>query len=82
LAGNSRRRESVVKLRMKFGISERRARKALDQPRSSQRFKARQRSDEAPSVKRMLLLARSPPRLGGLNDATATANCPMRHALP
>jgi len=36
----------------------------VDQPRSSQRFKAKPRTDEAPLVKRMLQLARARPRYG------------------
>ena len=36
----------------------------VDQPRSSQRFKAKPRTDEPPLVKRMLQLARSKPRYG------------------
>ncbi len=60
----SRKRAAVVELRTKFGISERRACKAIGQPRSSQRFKAKPRSDEAPLVKRMLQLARARPRFG------------------
>ena len=60
----SRKRAAVTELQTKFGISERRACKAIDQPRSSQRFKANPRSDEAPLVKRMLQLARARPRFG------------------
>ena len=36
----------------------------VDQPRSSQRFEAKPRTDEAPLVKRMLQLARAKPRYG------------------
>ena len=36
----------------------------IDQPRSSQRFEAKPRTDEAPLVKRMLQLARAKPRYG------------------
>jgi len=62
----------VTELQSKFGNSERRACKAIDQPRSSQRFNAKPRTDEAPLVKRMLELARARPRfgyrrIGGLN---------------
>ena len=49
---------------MKFGISERRACTVVDQPRSSQRFEAKPRTDEAPLVKRMLQFARAQPRYG------------------
>jgi putative transposase len=54
----------VTELQSKFGISGRRACKAIDQPRCSQRFKAKPRTDEAPLVKRMLQLARARPRFG------------------
>jgi len=60
----SRKRAAVVELRTKFGVSERRACTVVDQPRSSQRFKAKPRTDEAPLVKRMLQLARARPRFG------------------
>ena len=59
-----RKRAAVVELRTKFGISERRDCKAIDQPRSGQRLKAKPRTDEAPLVRRMLQLARSRPRFG------------------
>ena len=60
----SRKRAAVVELRTKFGVSERRACTVVDQPRSSQRFEAKPRTDEAPLVKRMLQLARAKPRYG------------------
>jgi putative transposase len=54
----------VAELQLKFGISERRACTVVDQPRSSQRFVSKPRTDESPLVKRMLQLARSRPRYG------------------
>jgi putative transposase len=60
----SRKRAAVTERRSKFGISKRRACKVIGQPRSSQRFKAKPRTDEAPLVKRMLQLARARPRFG------------------
>jgi hypothetical protein len=49
---------------MKFRVSERRACTVVDQPRSSQRFEAKPRTEEAPLVKRILQLARAKPRYG------------------
>jgi hypothetical protein len=49
-----RREAVVVELRTKCGVSERRACTVVDQPRSSQRFEAKPRTDAAPLVKRML----------------------------
>jgi putative transposase len=53
-----------VELRAKFAVSERRACEVLDQPRSSQRYVNKPRSDEGPLVKRMLELVRQRPRFG------------------
>jgi putative transposase len=53
-----------VKLRKEFTISERRACRVLDQPRSCQRYVAKPREDEQALVKRMLELARKHPRYG------------------
>jgi len=64
LLSPARKRAAVTEFQAKLHISERRACKAIDQPRSSQRFKATPRSDEAPLVKRMLQLARARPRFG------------------
>lgn len=64
LVGPSRRRAAALELQRKFQVSERRACKVIGQPRSSQRFESKPRSDEAPLVKRMLQLARSRPRYG------------------
>ena len=47
-----------------FGVSERRACRALDQHRSTQRYAARPRSDEGRLVRRMRELVRRHPRFG------------------
>jgi transposase InsO family protein len=60
----SRKREAVVKLRKEFTISERRACRVIDQPRSCQRYAAKPRDDEQALVKRMLELVRQRPRFG------------------
>ena len=49
---------------MKFQISERRACRVVDQPRSCQRYVVTPRTDEAPLIKRMLELVRKRPRFG------------------
>ena len=51
-------------LQREFDVSERRACRAVNQSRSTQRYQAQPRSDEAPLVKRMLQLAKSRPRFG------------------
>jgi hypothetical protein len=53
-----------VKLRNEFTISERRACRVIDQPRSCQRYVAKPRGDEDALVKRMLQLVRQRPRFG------------------
>lgn len=53
-----------MKLRKEFTISERRACRVLDQPRSCQRYVAQPREDEQALVKRMLHLVRQRPRFG------------------
>lgn len=53
-----------MKLRKKFTVSERRACRVIDQPRTSQRYVAKPREDEQALVKRMLELARKHPRYG------------------
>jgi putative transposase len=53
-----------VDLQKEFTVSERRACEVLDQPRSSQRYESKPRSDESPLVKRMLELVRERPRFG------------------
>jgi putative transposase len=54
----------AVKLREEFTVSERRACRVLDQPRTSQRYQAKPRDDEAALVKRILELVREHPRYG------------------
>jgi putative transposase len=54
----------VVKLRQEFTVSERRACRVLDQPRTSQRYQPQPRDDEPALVKRMLELVRQRPRFG------------------
>jgi putative transposase len=51
-------------LQQQFVVSERRACKTLDQPRSSQRYQSQPRSDEPALVKRMLEVVRQRPRFG------------------
>ena len=60
----SRKRAAAVKLQSEFQVSERRACRVLNQSRSSQRYQAKPRSDEAALVKRMLELVRNHPRFG------------------
>ncbi|MEQ8209478.1 MAG: IS3 family transposase [Lacipirellulaceae bacterium] len=60
----ARKREAVCKLQSQLDLSERRAYRVLDQPRSCQRCEARPRSDEANLVRRMLELVRGRPRFG------------------
>jgi transposase InsO family protein len=54
----------VTKLVDQLGMSERRACRVLNQPRSSQRRKAKPRDDEAALTKRMRELVRERPRFG------------------
>ena len=54
----------VVKLQAEFAISERRACQVVDQPRASQRYESKVRSDEPAMVKQMLELVRQRPRFG------------------
>ncbi|WP_231931103.1 IS3 family transposase [Botrimarina hoheduenensis] len=51
-------------MRSQLGLSERRACRAIGQPRSSQRYQAKPRGDEPRLVKRMLQLVRRRPRYG------------------
>lgn len=60
----ARKRAAVEELRAKFPISERRACRVLDQPRSCQRYASTPRTDEVPLIKRMLELVRKRPRFG------------------
>jgi putative transposase len=54
----------VEHLQSRYDVSQRHSCAVLDQPRSSQRYKARQKDDEAALVQRMLELARQRPRFG------------------
>ncbi len=54
LVSPSRKRVAVEQLQERFDVSERRACKVLDQPRSSQRYEVQPRDDEAALTKRML----------------------------
>ena len=60
----SRKRVAVHQLQSEFGISERRACRVLDQPRSTQRYESQPRSDEVSLTKRMRALAKERPRFG------------------
>ena len=60
----SRKRTAVEQLQSSFSVSERRACNVVDQPRSSQRYQAKVRDDEAKLVSRMLELVRRYPRYG------------------
>lgn len=60
----ARKRAAVSVLQSKFTVSERRACQVIGQPRSSQRYRAQPRDDEAALVKRMLERARERPRFG------------------
>lgn len=60
----SRKRAAVNELQDSFDVSERRACKVMDQPRSSQRYKSKPRDDEGPLVQRLLELVRERPRFG------------------
>lgn len=54
----------AVKLQEEFTVSERRACRVLDQPRTSQRYRAQRRSDEAALAQRVLQIVRAHPRYG------------------
>jgi putative transposase len=60
----ARKREAACKLRDQFAVSERRACRVLNQPRSSQRRKPMPRHDEAALARRMRELVRQRPRFG------------------
>ena len=60
----ARKRAAVGELQQQFAVSERRACRTLDQPRSCQRYESTPRTDEAPLTKRMLELVRKRPRFG------------------
>ena len=54
----------MTQVRSQLGLSERRACRAICQPRSSQRYGAKPRSDELRLIQRMLQLVRRRPRFG------------------
>jgi len=54
----------VQQIQKEFKVSERRACEVVDQPRSTQRYEAQPRDDEAGLTKRMLQLAKERPRFG------------------
>ena len=60
----SRKREATLELQAEFSVSERRACRVNDQPRTSQRYRSKPRDDERALVKRMLELVRERPRFG------------------
>jgi hypothetical protein len=64
LVSPARKRAAVGELQQQFAVSERRACRTLDQPRSCQRYEPTPRTDEAPLTKRMLELVRKRPRFG------------------
>jgi putative transposase len=53
----TRRREVVDQVQQAFGISERRACRAIEQPRSSQRYTGQTLPDEKPLTQRIIHLA-------------------------
>ncbi|WP_145342447.1 IS3 family transposase [Rosistilla ulvae] len=59
-----RRREAACKLQDCFGVSERRACRTLDQPRSSQRYEAKANEEEPRLIGRILELVGESPRYG------------------
>jgi len=61
LPGSERR---LSRFAPKFGVSERRACMVIDQPRTSEQFDAKPRTDEAALEKRILQFARAKPRYG------------------
>jgi putative transposase len=54
----------VVELQQEFAVSQRRACRVLDQPRTSHRYQGQPRNDEGPLARRMLELVRQRPRFG------------------
>ena len=60
----SRKRAAVSELQGSFQVSERRACRVLNQPRSSQRYESKPRDDESALTRRMLELVRQRPRFG------------------
>lgn len=60
----SAKRAATVELQQRFTVSERRACAVLEQPRSTQRYQGRPRSDEAVLCRRLRELVRRRPRFG------------------
>jgi len=60
----TRRREAVVHLQAKFATSQRRTCRALEQPRSTQRYTWRIKDDEPRLIRQMHALVRRHPRYG------------------
>lgn len=63
-----------MKLQEEFSVSERRACRVIEQPRTSQRYQARPRDDERALVKRMLELVRQRPRFGAASPRCSGKN--------
>lgn len=60
----TRRREAVAYVQQRFETSERQACRAVNQPRSTQRYQPREKEDEARLIARMHALVRAHPRYG------------------
>lgn len=60
----SARRAAAVELQQQFAVSERRACAVLEQPRSTQRYQGRRRSDEGALCRRLREIVRRRPRFG------------------
>ena len=60
----SQKRAATCELQVRFGVSQRRACAALGQPRSTQRYQAKPRTDEAALCRRLRELVRRRPRFG------------------
>src|SRR5215218_6637768 len=65
LLSPTRRRAAVEHVRQRLGVSERRACRAIAQPRSTQRYQGRRKADrDRPLLERMIALSRKNPRYG------------------
>ena len=64
----AQRREAVQEAQTTLEVSERRACQVIRQPRSTQRYAAKERDGENPLVRKMLELVRSHPRYGYSHD--------------
>ncbi|HEY1068785.1 MAG TPA: IS3 family transposase, partial [Pirellulales bacterium] len=60
----SRKRAATVELQAKFDVSQRRACRVLSQPRSTQRYHAKPKIDEAAVCRRLREIVRRRPRFG------------------